>query len=568
VIEQRRFIPFTEGRAYLQEHGAWLVIGLAAVAILTAQFIATFLAPEDMLAPNFGTAWAPYSDALGPWLEGGLSFLFDLPPKDYLYRPTIGVFWGALLAVTGRVQMIPIFFSVWLLVFVVGAYLLARDSALRNALVLWLCVGALAFWDTWHTLNIATTNVDLAAFVLTVSGLILLLLGPTESRAANWELVAGCLCLGVAAAIRGPMMVAGLFIIFVRVFPITRVRSSLLALSALAFVGPIGLDIALQDHYGVINNGLVGIFCVYSDPSHAWTPACHTEYLARMPSKLDVLHGYLVFVSSGIGLDRMFSSLLWRISRDLSVFQPSAVLATIMAMGLLASRMNTSTFAGKSVHGPSSSPPYRPLIDWVHDSPLIRAALVTMSLLFLRSLPATHAWGLPWLALAIIAALSLRLWRPVLCLGGYMAGTSFLVLIGLNSDRLQGTFSFMLYLGVGLLIMETQLRRGWKSNDNSFATRAFAGAILGLVALLYLGNYLIPSGLRSTYQRDVHARRAAIKISDDRIMNRSLYFTGDRALVYVEHDSLPIGGVRAYRKFVMEGNVGNSSFLRPNAFVD
>jgi len=571
MIDGRRFSRFNEVPAYLRECGACLVLVIAAIAMLTAQFIATFLAPEDMLNPAFGTAWAPYSDALKPWLHGGLSFLFELPPPDYLYRPTIGVFWSAILAATGRVEMIPIFFSLWLLVFIVGAYLLARDSALRNTLVLWLCVSTFCFWDTWYTLYIATTNVDLAAFVLTVSGVILLLLGPNDSKGATWELLAGSLCLGIAAAIRGPMMIAGILIILVRVFLIAGVSSRLLLLSAFAFVGPIAFDIVLQRHYGVVNNGEVAFFCAYFDPTHGWTPACHTEYLARRPSKAEMLQGYLGFISSRSGLHHLLSSLYWRVSRDLSVLQSSEVLALITAMGLLGSRTKMSFFAEQPFDRASSSTPYSRLTHWTQGpgSPLLKAVLVAGSLLFLRKFAGAHEWsGLAWLALVIAAALSLRLWNSLLCLGGYIAGTAFLVLIGLTQDRLQNTFAFTLCLGVGLLIMETRPHRVRESKGNNRATRVFAGAVLALVAFLYLGNYLAPSTLRSTYQRDIHARRAAIKVSDDRTVNRSLYFTGDRVLVYVEHDSLPIGAVRVYRKLANEGNVYNTSFLQPNAFVE
>jgi len=543
---------------------------IAAIALLTAQFMATFLAPEDMLNPNLGTAWAPYSDALGPWLLGGLSFLFELPPPYYLYRPTVGVFWSAILAATGRVEMIPIFFSLWLLAFVVGAYLLARDSALRNALVLWLCVSALTFWNTWYPLNIATTAIDMPAFVLTVSGVILLLLVPRDSRDASWELLAGSLCLGVAAAIRGPMMMAGPFMILMCACVIARVSSKLLLLSAFAFVGPIALDIALQRHYGLVSNGVIGLFCVHFDPSHSWTPACSTEFLARRPSKMEVLQGYLGFISSDTGLRHLISSLYWRVSQDLSVLQTSKVLALITAMGLLGSRTNTSFFAEQPVDGASSTP-YSRLANWTQrpSSPLLMAALVAGSLWFVRKFAGAHEWsGLAWLALVVATALSLRLWNSLLCLGGYIAGTVFLVLIGLPMERLQNTFSFTLCLGIGLLIMDTRSRRVWKPIYHGSVTRVFAGAVLGLVAFLYLGNYLVPSALRSTYQKDVHARRAAIKISDDRMMNRSLYFTGNRSFVYIEHDLLPIGAVRLYRKLAMEGNVNNPSFLQPNAFVE
>ena len=63
---------------WLRRNAAWLAIAVAALAALTMAFLAVFRAPENMAAPVFGTAWAPYSDALGPWRDGGLSFLLGL----------------------------------------------------------------------------------------------------------------------------------------------------------------------------------------------------------------------------------------------------------------------------------------------------------------------------------------------------------------------------------------------------------------------------------------------------------------------------------------------------------
>jgi hypothetical protein len=88
-----------------------------------------------MAAPTFGTAWAPYSDSLGPWLEGAITFLFGQSTPNYLYRPTVGLFWGSILALTGKVAWVPAIFTVWLF----GAFstmaLLGRETRMRNAVI-------------------------------------------------------------------------------------------------------------------------------------------------------------------------------------------------------------------------------------------------------------------------------------------------------------------------------------------------------------------------------------------------------------------------------------------------
>src|SRR6476646_10736553 len=91
----------------------WIAICTVELVLLGAAIAKVFATPENMAAPTFGTAWAPYSDALGPWLEGGFSFLLGLSPPTYLYRPTIGLFWGSILAAIESVAGIPLFFVGW-----------------------------------------------------------------------------------------------------------------------------------------------------------------------------------------------------------------------------------------------------------------------------------------------------------------------------------------------------------------------------------------------------------------------------------------------------------------------
>jgi len=543
-----------------------------AIAMLIWKFVSTFQTSENMSTPTFGTAGAPYSDALAPWLDGGLAFLFGLPPHNYLYRPTVGLFWSAILAATGRVEMIPIFFSFWLLVFVVGTLFWARKSSLRYALVIWLAVSAIGFSETWLTLDIATTSVDLAAFALTVSGVIVLLLESSDSKTLVLEILVGGLCLGVAAAIRGPMMLGGAIMILVRVLVVAKTPLRLGLIAGLSFAAPIAVDVGLQRYWGVVNNGLVGLFCVYFDPTHTWTPACHTEYLARSPATGEILRGYLEYVLSDAGLRHLFTGAAWRVSRDLITLQQPAVLALLLGVGLLGSQPQHSALAlGKAVP-PGSGNGHRRINFGIHGWPswLLRAALLPASLLLAQVFASTKFWsGIAWLCLALAAALGLRIWRSILCLGGYIAGTMFLCLVGLYFvDRLQSTFSFTLYLGTALLIMDARAQHGTEVEAARPAAALLPCAVLVSILFLYAGNFLAPSELRSTYRQEVYGRRAAIKISDDASLDRSLYYSGDRQLIYTRHDQLAVGAVRNYRKLALEENVGNASFLKPNAFAE
>lgn len=128
---------------------SWSLVGIAAFAALLWQVAVVFATPDSPSAPTFGSAGAPYSDALGPWLVGGLAFLFDQAIPTYLYRPSIGLFWSSILGSLGRVDMIPVFFVAWLFIVLLGTVSLARDQALRNALIIWLTLSAVCFAQTW-----------------------------------------------------------------------------------------------------------------------------------------------------------------------------------------------------------------------------------------------------------------------------------------------------------------------------------------------------------------------------------------------------------------------------------
>jgi hypothetical protein len=91
-------------------------------------------------------------------------------------------------------------------------------------------------------------------------------------------------------------------------------------------------------------------------------------------------------------------------------------------------------------------------------------------------------------------------------------------------------------------------------------------ACLLVVTFLYLGNFLIPTVVKHTYLTEVYGRRAAIKISNDEWLDRSLYYTGRRALVYTRFDGTPVGSARRYRALHGYDGDANRSFHEPASF--
>jgi hypothetical protein len=534
----------------LRGDAAWLAIAAAVLVSLAFAFFAVFGTPENMAAPAFGTAWAPYSDALGPWFEGGLTFLFGLPPPVYLYRPTIGLFWGSILGATGRAEMIPMLFTAMLLGAFAAFTLSAENTRVRNAVIVAAALFALTFRQTWHTLHISSTAVDLPALALTTSGVLLLLWG--RGRHAYAALLIGCVYLGIAAAIRGPMMLAAILMIGIRVLLVERTPLAVIAAAVALFLAPLVVDALLQRHFGVINNGVMAMYCFYSDPSHAWSPACNVAYLARKPSGGLVLQEYLQFLLSPAGRSHVFDSMSWRISRDLAPVLRSAALALLGGAGLLAS-WTEKTFLRSA---------------W--SSPLLRAVLVVALLAGLRALGANPPWNaLALCAALLVAAAAMRLWSAAMCMVGYLSSTLYLCLVGLLNDRLQHTFSVCLYVGLGLLIMESARPAVLQTSRIARVIQQAAPAVLGMAVLfLYAGNYLVPSRLRDTYRLEVQGRPGvAIKVAGDHRINRSLYYSGERHLFYTAHDALEVGAVRKYGKLA-NSMQGNASFVQPNAFLD
>ena len=56
----------------------------------------------------YGTIFAPHSDPLAPWLNGGITYYLDEIPHNYLYRPSVGVYVSSFLTL-GNFYWIPYF---------------------------------------------------------------------------------------------------------------------------------------------------------------------------------------------------------------------------------------------------------------------------------------------------------------------------------------------------------------------------------------------------------------------------------------------------------------------------
>ena len=421
-----------------------------------------------------GTPKAPFCDALGPWLWGALNALFHLRQIDFLHRPTAGLFWGSIIAITGRIDAIPFVFAALFVVASAFFLYVFRGSPLGTAYAFWLLFLGLVPEEVLWSLLPMTLLVDLAAFALTVIGTTLLI-GSDGLLAC----VAAGVAFGVAASVRGLMMLGGP-VLFVLLLPWRRAL-----LVTAVFLLPIAADIALQKAYGVPNNGKELFFCMYDSRFHIWTNQCHADFLREQPGTIEVARHWFAFVTTPKGL---------------------AVLKRTAKMEM--------------------EPAYPIIVLFV-----------------------------------ILVAGGLRRRAPLAMFAAYLVCSAFIVAAGLAyNPHYWANFSFLLHLGVLLLVAGEPPRVRPK-------LQRFSAALLVMFALLYSAWWWWPSSLRRTYRAEVNGRNAAIKISDDPELDRSLYFLGSHVPVYTRSDGLPIGSVRRDATLADPSRLENASFKKPNAFL-
>lgn len=536
---------------------------LGIILILVAAL--SFQVAHDLLhdVTYFGTWRAPHSDALAPWLHGALNYLFYGEPHGYLYRPTIGVFFGSILGAAGRIDAIPVFFLTSLLAFLLLA-ILAADQKLRLALVAWLVFVVVNYAGAIQSLNVGNLMPDVPALVFTLAGLYFIFRGIHATPADHRLLWAGFLVIGIAAAIRGPMMLAGPAMLLT-LYAITagEGRARLLIPATVLFALPILVDVVSQRAYGVVNNGIMTLYCFYTEPSSSWTSACQTRYMEIKPSVGVVLGGYLQTFFSEKGFAVVVGNLSARLYLDGVKLMSAGFWGSfaIAALWVLSSVVRKSSQRGTQTEWAG----------WIREVlagryyalPRIIVIPVAGLLAFERG---PQAFLVTLSAITALMSAVMRLNRPLIGIITYWFGAVFLALMTqAQQERLGLTFSFALFLALILFICDQP--RAQESDSGLRHTRWLASAATGVVLFLYLGVFLLPSELRVIYKSQVEGKTTALKISEDRVFDRCLYFTGARELAYVTCDDAPIGSVRQYSKLDAPGGLWNGSYAQPARFV-
>lgn len=539
-----------------------VALGICALchSVISLYFLSS--QPERVLSTGFGTARAPYSDALGPWLLGGLHAFFGVQQIDYLYRPTIGWFWGSIIALTHRVYFIPlVFFGAWVLI-IFTFLMLWRNTNLGLTLSLWIGWLAISFDNSFLPLSPMSLTVDLASFVLTALGVLLIILGAEGKKLLTLPCLVGGGVLGIAAAIRGPMILGGLVFIFCILGIYRKNDLKMIVITSIAFLSPIVLDVVMQNFYHVYNNGLISLFCLYSDITHAWNGECHRRFLELRPGLGSVIVDYLNFVSSGSGFSVLLGGLLGRVERDSDVFSTKVWASLLLILSLYNGWKIWKTIKIKDGRTKDLR---------VHIASIWSLFVFWTFFLAARYSSTSKAvLALFLVSACCIIAVKYKLSLPFSLILSYSTACVFLTSLGLWAyDRVALTFSFLLHLGALLLITQSFETTGeLKDEANPRAVAALSWLVIIMFAGLYTCWAWWPNDLRSQYVAKIDGRKMAVKISDDKMLNRSLYFTGGHVLVYTNADELMIGSIRPYSDFVYPSRFWNESFIHPNAFLE
>ncbi len=533
--------------------------------LMTAALIATFLGSATALLQKLsgsfnelvmptgpyggvGNASAPYSDALGPWLQGSLSYYLHDVPLDYLYRPTVGLFFSGILSATNRVAAIPVIFIGFFLLTLTGIFA-ASDNPRRAVLSATLTALVLFYAELVRPLNPEALMVDFWAMSF---GLIAIwLLGLSQARVASdlFLQIAGFLLLGIAATIRGPQLAAGgVALLYLGVGWVRRGKWLHLALAALVFGAPLGIDAAIQKRYHVINNGVAVFYCIYATPEHAWSSAGQEQYLHEAPSNHEVVFKFGAFLVSPEGAVLLAKRCNQVLLHSVTVVTSPALLLLLaggVAVGWVRRTKNSGAGSDVSVRLREYAP-----------------AIIVVALLLIRAcsdLERTALLSLTLIGLAAFSIRSERRWTALFTLA-YASSLLLHALLALASyERVLATYEVFLIAAL--------LAACWEPPaicEPAPAGQNWIGVmVLVVVVLGYAGNFIFRRGFKSELRNQLAGTHTVVKISNSLSLDRSLYMTGELGLFYTRCDPVPFGIVRPYIKINSPAGWYNPSFLQP-----
>ncbi len=529
------------------------ILALGSLLILAAQLYVAhgqLLSIPDSYA-GFGTPRSPYSDSLGPWLYGTVSYFFSGVPNDTLYRPTLGLFYSSILSLTGSVAAIPVTLSC------LGGGLLVGTMALAPRR-LWLVIAALvaclpaAYEILIRPLNPEAISIDFCAMMITLASAALIGLALSHRPVSVPVLLGGFILLGLTACIRGPQLGAGVLLAGWLVLTIPGPQRWILTPAALLlFILPTVIDHAIQRRYDIESNAYEMLYSVYRSPDHMWSPAMSDRYHhVEHPVPGEVSRQYLRFMLSteGVKLVCVSTAQMFSYAAYLLRLWPFRF---ILLIAFLAQAPSWGIFAGT---GRSSG----------------RLLLAGLALLLFMSIGPAFAVTVSvaaFIAVALGDAWMRR--RPLTAalalvyLGSVLVHASW----GLTSGIRIGATYTACFAGLCVAFCGEPAGVPTAPEDPPSVRWQLALPLLLVLLLVgYCGNFVLARDFKAHVNAElgIAGLHGAVKLSNDPLLNRSLYVTGDHwQPFYTLYDPLPFGTVRRWIHFDPVGGLGNSSFFRP-----
>lgn len=511
---------------------------------------------------GYGDASAPYSDAMDPWLRGTMGYYLHDTPIANLYRPTIGLFFSTILTIFQAVSAIPKAFIAAFLAALIY-FFVSGPLFLRIIIVATLVMLNLNYDVFVSALNPECIMVGFAAMSFSLIGLILIALSQNADTRRWLPAVAGFSLVGIAAAVQGPQLFGGGLVMLWCASQWIRHREwKTLALSAVAFVAPTLFDNSIRTAYGITNNAVANLYCIYTDPAHAWTPETDQLYHLSNPSNRDVAKHFLKFIASRDGRAFLRSAIAYPQDQD------ALQLRRLEFLGLLLVCAALRWWISRGDRAPPNAPPpvhgrQAKWRDWGGRLCLIGVVFLLYAIAA-RAAVAPH-YAVLLLAMVIAGAGILRGCPMAVCFAlSYVGSLTLHAILGVVSGyRVSVTYEILVFVALICLLVEPPA----PSERNASLTRGlpvFSAILILMLAIGYVGNFAGRRGQKSYLRAKLGENiRNVVKVSGDRAIDRSLYFDRNLAYFYTTDDGLPFGSVRTYAAIKAPAGLGLASLITP-----
>ncbi len=528
-----------------------LIAALAGACRLGILFYGTFHQSVAAInAGGAGSAEAPYSDALGPWLDSSLSYYLHGVPLNYLYRPTIGLFYSTIISATSSVASVP---AVWILLFFAacGGLFAVSDWPDRTAWVGIVGTFVIFFGELVSPLNPSTLMVDFWPMALCLVGILLIALGESGGRHSQAATIAGFLLLGIGGCVRGPQLASGAAVLALLAPARIRKRAWLaLALMAVSFSAPFVLDSIIQKRNGIQDQSAIVFYSFYTDPAHNWSMPTHRLYLQEAPSAAQVHARYLHFLFSAGGRKVFLANCGSVINQTANLMVNYAFLLMLGALALL------GWLAGRTEEPWSASRPAWRWAKWLTAAAAVTAAVATI---YIDTEPRMIWFTVLLVALASNAVVTGRRLTAMLIVA-FCAALALHAALGLaGGARVMMSYEILLFAAMASAVTE----RPRAVPLHPRLLRGFAWGMFALVLVGYTGNFWIRTGYKARLRTALGPPLTAVKISNSRQLDLSLYLTGDIGVFYTRFDPLPFGTVRHYHPFPAPDGIGCVTYVNP-----